>query len=98
MLFRSYALDLYQKEGYYLGVALANYFNLYDPDVIVLGGGVTKARTFFHREMVRVLKERCLQPVEENQIRYSILNDRVVLYGAYCMIHDYVTNRNTTQN
>ena len=64
----------------------------------VLGGGVTKARTFFHREMVRVLKERCLQPVEENQIRYSILNDRVVLYGAYCMIHDYVTNRNTTQN
>ena len=94
----AYALDLYQKEGYYLGVALANYFNLYDPDVIVLGGGVTKARTFFHREMVRVLKERCLQPVEENQIRYSILNDRVVLYGAYCMIHDYVTNRNTTQN
>ena len=40
---------------------LNNYFNLYDPDVIVLGGGVTKARTFFHREMVRVLKERCLQ-------------------------------------
>lgn len=87
----AYAVDLYRKEGYYLGVALANYFNLYDPDVFVLGGGVTKARAFFHDEMVKVWKQRCLQPVEESQIRYSILNDKVVLYGAYCMIHDYLT-------
>lgn len=88
----AYAAGLYRKEGYYLGVAIANYFNLYDPDVIVLGGGVTKARTFFHNEMVKVWKQRCLQPVEESQIRYSVLNDKVVLYGAYCMIHDYLTN------
>lgn len=86
----SYALEVYREEGYYLGVALAGYFNLYDPDVIVLGGGVTKARAFFHDEMVRVWKERCIQPVEESQIKYSAINDRVVLYGAYCMIHDYM--------
>lgn len=86
-----YALDIYRQEGYYLGVALANYFNLYDPDVIVLGGGVTKAKAFFHDEMVRVWKERCLQAVEESQIRYSVMNDRVVLYGAYHMIRDYIT-------
>lgn len=88
----AYALELYRKEGYYLGVALAGYFNLYDPDVIILGGGVTKGRNFFHNEMVRIWKERCIQPVEEDQIRYSVLNDRVVLYGAYCMIHNYLTN------
>ena len=87
----AYALEVYRAEGYYLGVTLANCFNLYDPDVIVLGGGVTKAKAFFHDEMVRVWKERCLQKVDESQIRYSQLNDRVVLYGAYYMIHDYVT-------
>jgi len=86
----AYALDIYQKEGYYLGLALSNYFNLYDPDVIVLGGGVTKARVFFHNEMVRTWKEHCIQPVDESQIRYSVMNDRVVLYGAYYMIHDYI--------
>ncbi len=89
----AYALDIYKKEGFYLGVALSGYFNLYDPDVIVLGGGVTKAKAYFHDEMVRVWKERCLQPVEEDQIRYSVMNDRVVLYGAYYMIHEFITGK-----
>lgn len=89
----AYALEVYRDEGRYLGIALANYFNLFDPDVIVLGGGVTKARAFFHAELVRVFKERCIQPVDESQIRYSVLNDRVVLYGACHMIHDYLADR-----
>ena len=85
-----YALEIYRKEGYYLGVGLANLFNLFDPDVFVLGGGVTKAREYFHEELMKTLKERCIQKVEEDQIRYSVMNDRVVLYGAYYLIRDHV--------
>lgn len=86
----AYALEIYRKEGYYLGVGLANLFNLFDPDVFVLGGGVTKARKYFHDEMMKTFKERCIQNVSEDQIRYSVMNDRVVLYGAYYLIREYV--------
>lgn len=88
----SYALDFYKQEGYFLGVGIANLFNAYDPEVLVLGGGVTKAKKFFHDEMMRVIKRRCLQPIEADSIRYSVMNDRVVLNGAYYLIKERLNN------
>jgi glucokinase len=85
----AYALALYRKEGYYLGVGLANLFNLFDPELIVLGGGVTKGRRFFHQTMMETLKERSEQPVHDDSVRYSEMNDRVVLYGAFFLIREY---------
>jgi glucokinase len=88
----AYALALYRKEGYYLGVGLANLFNLFDPQAIVLGGGITKGRRFFHQAMMDTLKERCEQPVNDDSVRYSEMNDRVILYGAFFLIREYVEN------
>ena len=84
----TYALAFFKQQAYYLGVGISNLFNLYDPEVLVLGGGVTKAKAFYHDEMMRVIRSRCLQPVEDDSIRYSVMNDRVVLYGAYHLIKD----------
>lgn len=75
-------------EGHYLGIGISNLLNLLNPQAIVLGGGITKAREFFEEEMLRVLKERCLAPIEEDTVRYSVMNDRVVLYGAYWMLKE----------
>ncbi|MDO5100331.1 MAG: ROK family protein [Eubacteriales bacterium] len=86
----AYACMLYQREGQYLGVGIANLFNLYDPEVFVLGGGVTKAKQYFHQALMTTLQSRCINPVSEEQIRYSVMNDRVVLYGAYYLIHEAV--------
>ncbi len=83
-----YALSSFRKEGYYLGIGISNLLNLYDPDVIVLGGGLTKGKAFFHEEMMRVIKERCLAPVTDDTVRYSLLNDRVVLYGTYWLVRE----------
>jgi glucokinase len=88
-----YALALYRKEGYYLGVGLANLFNLFDPELIVLGGGVIKGRRFFHKTMMETLKERSEQPVHDDSVRYSEMNDLVVLYGGFFLIREY-TERN----
>lgn len=85
-----YALSLYRQEGYYLGCALSMLFNLYDPDVFVLGGGVTKARKFFHDEMIKHLYERTVMHVTEDRVKYSVMNDRVVMYGAYYLISEYL--------
>jgi glucokinase len=85
----AYALELYRKEGYYLGIGTANLFNLFDPEAIVLGGGVAKAKKFFCDTLFETLKERCIQKVQKNQIRYSELSDRVVLYGAFFLIKEH---------
>lgn len=86
----AYALELYREEGYYLGLGIANLFNLFDPEVIVLGGGVSKAKEFFHESLMETLRKRCIQRIGEDALRYSKLNDRVVLYGAYHLIRDHL--------
>lgn len=85
-----YALDFYKKEGYYLGYGLSILFNLFDPDVFVLGGGVTKARKYFHGEMMKQLQARTVMNITEDRIKYSVMNDHVVLYGAYYLIKEYL--------
>jgi len=84
----TYALESYREEGRYLGLGISNFFNLFDPAAIVLGGGITKAKKFFHEEMMRTLRENSLVPIEEDTVRYSVMNDRVVLYGAYWMLRE----------
>lgn len=85
-----YALDMYREEGRYLGIGVANLFNLFDPRAVILGGGVTKAKDFFHASLLHTLKERCIQQIEDEALRYSDFNDKVVLYGAYYLIKDYM--------
>jgi glucokinase len=82
-----YALDLLRGEGRLLGRGIANLFNLLDPDVIVLGGGVAKSSAFFHDELMDSLKKYCIQKISDDSVRYSILNDRIVLYGAFYLVH-----------
>jgi glucokinase len=85
-----YALELYRKEGYYLGVGLANIFNLLDPEVLVLGGGITKGKDFFHKTMMDTLRNRAEPVIHDDTIRYSRMNDRVVLYGAFFLIKEFI--------
>lgn len=89
----AYALEVYRKEGYYLGIGIANQFNFFNPDTIVLGGGVTKAKKYFHEALMETLEERCIQPISDSSVRYSVMNDRVVLYGAYCLIKEYTDKK-----
>jgi glucokinase len=83
-----YALALLRNEGRFLGRGIANLFNLLDPDMLVLGGGVTKSRAYFHDELMHTLKAYCIQAITEDSIRYSVMNDRVVLYGAFYLIRE----------
>lgn len=35
--------EAFREAGHYFGVALVSYVNIFDPEVIVIGGGVAKA-------------------------------------------------------
>jgi glucokinase len=77
------ALQAVKREGYYLGLGLANLITLFAPDVIVLGGGVMKSSSLFldgAREVVRTL---CTQvPAEKTRIVLSLLGSEAGLLGA----------------
>lgn len=83
-----YAIAMLQQEGYYIGVGLANLINLFDPDVIVLAGGMVKTNKYFWHTMMNEIRRRACFPFDEDRIRISQLNDKVVAYGAYVMLKD----------
>ena len=88
----AYAIDMLRQEGYYIGVGLSNLINLLDPDVIVLAGGMAKAYPYFRYSMMDEIRRHACFPFEEDRIRVSELNDKVVAYGAYVMVKKAVEN------
>ncbi len=87
-----YAIELLRQEGYYIGVGLANLINLFDPDSIVLAGGMVKTEKYFWRAMMDEIHRHTCFEFEEERIKISELNDKVVAYGAYVMIKQALEN------
>ena len=65
---------------------MSNLFNMFDPDVVVLAGGMVKADKYFWYNMINEIRRHTCFHVEEDRIRISKLNDKVVAYGAYVMV------------
>lgn len=69
--------------GYNLGVGLANLMHLYDPQVIVVGGGVANAWDLLAPELGRAVRERAMEAyANRTQILRSQLGDDVGVLGA----------------
>lgn len=85
-----YAISMLEQEGYYIGVGLANLINIFDPDVIVLAGGMVKSEKYFWYTMMNEIRRHACFPFDEDRIRISQLNDKVVAYGAYVMVKDAI--------
>ncbi|MEC9488360.1 MAG: ROK family protein [Halanaerobium sp.] len=78
-----FALGLYRRQGFHLGLGLANLINLLNPEVIVIGGGVTNAWDLFAETMEEALKEYSLAALlSQVEIKKSLLGSRVGLLGA----------------
>lgn len=52
--------QLIKQAGFYLGVGAANLIYLFNPEVIVFGGGVMNASTILMPEMEKSMRERCI--------------------------------------
>ena len=83
------AKDLFKKYGFYLGIGLANYFNLMDVRTAILGGGISNAFKYFINECNKTIKERSLKTINKDfrVLRSRINNDAGVL-GAAALIFD----------
>ena len=79
----SYALGEVSREGYYLGVGIANLITLFAPEMIVLGGNVMGSADLFLPLIGEVVHKNCgLVPAEKVELRLASLGADAPLVGA----------------
>lgn len=72
-----------KKMGYYLGIGLANLSNIFEPDIIILGGGLSKAAKLFLPQTKLTMRKFIMSPmVKKVRIKLSKLGDEAVAIGA----------------
>ncbi len=71
------ALASWKEYGFYLGVGLTNVINLLNPEIIILGGGLSNAWPYFKQEMFKTVKERSL--FKDTLVVQSHLKDAGIL-------------------
>jgi len=77
------ALDIFKGSGRFLGFALANFVSLFDPEIIVLGGGMAAVTDLYMTSLRRAMFERA-QPLAVAKVKIAVskLADTVNLLGC----------------
>ncbi|MGM0499123.1 MAG: ROK family protein [Bacillota bacterium] len=77
------AIDIFEKAGYYLGIGLGNVVNIFNTEMIILGGGVMKASDLFLDQALKTMKDIALPgPLEIVTIKEAELGSDIGLMGA----------------
>ena len=81
------ARDVFRETGTYLGVALGSLINILNPEMIIIGGGASKAWDFFYPAMMDEMRKRVLTRMAQ-QVRVvpARLGDEAGLIGACGLI------------
>ena len=77
------ALAVISRAAYYLGVGLANVVNILNPEIIIVGGGLSKLGDLLLQPAREVVQERAFRlPVQAVRIVRSQLGDDAGVLGA----------------
>jgi len=84
------SLQLLHQLGQYMGVGVVNLINLYDPEMVIIGGEAALAQEFISGIINQVLEERLLYREYVNpRISYSRWGKDVTLLGAASIVLDH---------
>ncbi|GIK10533.1 MAG: glucokinase [Anaerolineaceae bacterium] len=77
----------YARAGKYLGIAVANFLHIFDPSVVVFGGGVTMSGPLLFDSFDANLRARVFHPryLEGLEIKAAELGDDAGLLGALAL-------------
>jgi glucokinase len=76
------AIDVFTRVAGHLGVALASYANIFEPDVIVIGGGVIAAGELLLGPARQEVRDRALPPMNETPVVAAELGPDAGMIGA----------------
>jgi glucokinase len=81
------ALEIIDTEAFYLGVGISNIINLFNPDKIALGGGVSTQMDMFYSKMMQTVTERTLRPnAAICEVVRAKLGNEIGIIGAASLI------------
>ena len=79
------AKDIYEKAGFYIGIAAASICASIGPQRIIIGGGVAQAGELLLDPIRRTLRKRVhIMPVEQVEVVLSQLGDDAGVIGVAC--------------
>jgi glucokinase len=81
----SLAREVVAEAGRHLGVALASLANIFDPDLFVIGGGVSVVGDLMLDPARRELRTRALPPMNKAPVRLAELGPEAGMIGAAAM-------------
>jgi glucokinase len=79
------AIEVLEQAGRRLGVGLANLANIFEPEVIVIGGGVIAAGDLLLEPARAELRARALKPMDETPVVPAQLGEDAGMIGAAAM-------------
>ena len=81
------ALQAFNRAGRYLGQAIADFLHIFNPTILVLGGGVSQSYDLFSETLHEAVKTHVMIPnyLEDFTIAIAELGDDVGLMGALAL-------------
>jgi glucokinase len=84
------ALAVFNRVGFCLGVTLAGLINVFNPDIIVIGGGVAAGWDLFSSTLKQTIMERAFRlPAEHAKIVRATLGDDAGILGAASLVFGF---------
>ena len=81
------ANSAFERAGYYLGIAVANYLAIFDPSIVVFGGGVSQVGDLLFKPFQESLRKNVIHPhyLDDLVITNAALGDDAGLLGALAL-------------
>lgn len=81
------AISSFERAGHYLGIGVANYLAIFDPSVLIFGGGVSQVGDLLFKPFEASLRRHTFHPryLEELVITRAALGDDAGLLGALAL-------------
>jgi glucokinase len=79
------ALDVVREAGRHLGAAFSSYANIFDPDMIICGGGVMALGDLLLEPARAELERRALPPMNKTAVKAAKLGPKAGMVGAAAM-------------
>jgi len=72
-----------EEIAFYLGIGIAGMVNIFNPEAVVIGGGLSRAHRFIFPVVKRVVEERALPGLKDN-VKYLVTKneDKTPAMGA----------------
>lgn len=81
------ALKIIKETAFFLGVGVTNILHLYNPEIVVIGGGVSKIGDMIFEPLRKVVQERAMRAFWEGvPIVPTDLGGDIGLYGAIALV------------